>query len=289
MNPSKRPSLSLKVALVTLSAAALYAPQLKATTILYPDFSDLSGLQLNGATASIGNPVGSALRLTNNLGQGGSAFSTSSIALGVDVSFSTFFSFNISNPLGSTDTDNLVGADGIVFVVQTVSNTAGGIGGGIGYDGLLNSVGVEFDTWNNGGIDNNDGNHIGIDIGGSVASVALAHVNDPMNTGNTFYSWIDYNGTTNLLEARLSTTNSRPAAATLSYNVNLATVLGSNNAYVGFTSGTGSAGGNHDILNWEFRDTYNPVGVPDGGSTLALLGCALGGIGFVRRMLLHRA
>lgn len=37
------------------------------------------------------------------------------------------------------------GADGLVFVVQTNSNKVGG-GGGIGYQGIPNSVGVELDT-----------------------------------------------------------------------------------------------------------------------------------------------
>jgi hypothetical protein len=73
----------------------------------------------------------------------------------------------------------------------------------------------------------------------------------------------------------------RPLAPLLSANVNLATVLGSTNAFVGFTSGTGSAYGNHDILTWEFRDTFNPIVTPPGTgavpepSTYGLMG-ALG-------------
>jgi hypothetical protein len=270
-------------ALATLLALA--AP-LSATTISYPDFTSVGGLQLNGSTASISNPAtGNALRLTDALSQGGSAFSTNAISLASNVSFSTFFSFRISNPQGFVDTDGIQGADGIVFVVQTVANTAGGIGGGIGYQNLSNSVGIEYDTWNNGGIDGNDGNHIGIDLAGSVNSVARANIATPMNNGQDWFSWVDYDGVTDQLEVRLATTNARPVASTLSYTVNLATVLGSTNAFVGFTSGTGAAGGYHDILSWEFRDTYNPVTTPDGGTTIALFGLSLAGLGGLRHKL----
>jgi hypothetical protein len=269
-----------------LCLGVLSAASVQATTILYPDFSDISGLQRNGSTALIANPVatadGQVLRLTNGLSQSGSAFSQTAITLQNNNSFSTAFSFRISNPLGSSDVDGQ-GADGLVFVVQTVSNTAGGAGGGIGYSGIPRSVGVEFDTWNNGSWDDNDGNHLGIDIGGEINSVVQTHITPRMNDGNRWYAWVDYNGSTNELEARLSQANLRPVLATLSYNVNLVDVLQSSNAFVGFTSGTGSAGGNHDIINWEFRDTYNPVSTPDSGSTLALLGLALVGIGLRQR------
>jgi hypothetical protein len=253
----------------------------QAATISYPDFSSLTGLQRNGATAAISNPVGTSLRLTDNLSQSGSAFSTNAISLAANVSFSTYFKFNISNPIGISDADGQ-GADGIVFVVQTVSNTAGGSGGGIGYQGLLNSVGIEFDTWFNSGVDIN-GNHLGIDLNGNTNSVVSTPIATRMNNGQDWYSWVDYDGTTNLLEARLSMTNTRPVASTLSYTVDLASVLGSTNAFVGFTSGTGAAGGYHDILSWEFRDTYNPVGAPDGGATIVLLGIAFTGIVSLRR------
>ena len=37
-----------------------------------------------------------------------------------------------------------------MFVLQTVSSNVGGVGGGMGYVGIPNSVGIEFDNWNNG-------------------------------------------------------------------------------------------------------------------------------------------
>jgi hypothetical protein len=273
-------------------AAALSMAPASALTVSYPDFSDLSAFQQNGATAGIVDPVtdGSGrkvLRLTNALGQSGSAFLTNPINLANQASFSTFFTFNINNPLGSSDGDGQ-GADGIVFVVQTVSNTAGGGGGGIGYQGISQSVGVEFDTWNNGsGLnDPNNGNHVGINLGGSFNGPTQT-IATRMNNGSDWYAWVDYDGVNDLIEVRLSQTNSRPASATVSRTADLVVQLGQTTAFIGFTSGTGAAGGNHDIVNWQFRDDFQPIDpnpTPEPGS-LALLAIALTGLaGLGRRM-----
>lgn len=269
-----------------LGAAFLASLPAQALTFVYSDFSNLTQIQRNGSTAAITHPFvtgdGSVLRLTNGLSQSGSAFRTSAISLLNNYSFSTYFSFRISNPIGIGDEDG-VGADGLAFLVQTVSNNAGGSGGGIGYAGIANSLAVEFDTYNNGGWDDHNGNHVGINLGGNIDSVVQTPIATRMNNGARWYSWVDYNGSTNGLEVRLSQTALRPTAATLTHTVNLATVLGSSNAFVGFTSGTGGAGGNHDIIEWEFRDSFTPVGVPEGGSTFALLLAAIGGLGLAAR------
>lgn len=198
------------------------------------------------------------LRLTNTVSQAGSAFLAEAITLANDASFSSFFVFEISDPVGASDADG-VGADGLVFVVQTVSNTAGGSGGGIGYFGLNNSVGVEFDTWDNGANDGSNGNHVGIDINGDTNSVVRANISPRMNDGGNWYAWVDYEGVTNTLEVRLSQVNVRPAGATLSHVVDLAAVLGQTDAFVGFTSGTGAAGGKHDIRSWTFINEFQPI------------------------------
>lgn len=278
----KRNSISkiaLGCALATCTSAA------SATTILYNDFSDLSGLTLNGATASLTPNADNTLRLTDGLSQSGSAFSTNSISLASDVSFSTAFSFNISDPIGISDQDGQ-GADGLTFTLQTNSNTAGGTGGGLGYSGITNSFAVEFDTWNNGSWDDHSGNHVGINLNGNVNSVLQTNVSTRMNNGQDWFAWIDYNGITDLLEVRLAEVDLRPTTALLAYTVDLTNVLGSNNAYAGFTSGTGAAGGQHDILDWQFNAEYDPidnVGEVPAPASLALVVAGLAAFRMTRR------
>lgn len=263
----------------TLAIALSFAVSASAfaTTINFTDFSSTAGLQLNGnAATAVDGSARNVLRVTPALGgQAGSVFSTSAVTLASNVSFSTKFAFNFNNQGNG-------GADGLVFVVQTVANTAGGAGGGIGYFGLPSSVGIEFDNWNNGFGDGYSDNHVGIDLNGSINSVAL-NTSLPviLDSGNDLFSWVDYNGATNLLEVRLSNVDSRPASSILSYTVNLATVLGTPNAFVGFTSGTGAAWANHDVISWEFRDTYAPVGGPPSNNVPEPMSLMLVGLGLV--------
>jgi Ca2+-binding RTX toxin-like protein len=230
------------------------------TLFNFDDFSDTSNLTFNSSAkkATSFDGQSSVIRLTDSGWQNGSAFLTSPISLSNDASFSTFFQFQITDPGGWTDTDG-VGADGIVFVIQTVANNVGGGGAGIGYEGIPNSLGIEFDTWNNGGIDGDSGNHVGINLNGNIDSVKRLNVETRLNDGNIWNSWVDYNGATDLLEVRLSQTQERPADPLLSYNVDLPLVLGKTDAFIGFTSGTGLASGDHDILSWKFNDVYNPI------------------------------
>jgi hypothetical protein len=269
-------------ALFTAASLAI-GPGSTASAVTFNDFADLSDFTLNGATASI-NTGGQGvvglggdrvLRLTNGLGQSGGAFLTDPFSLAADASFSSFFRFQFHDSNGISDADGQ-GADGIVFVVQPEAADVGSSGGGIGYAGINPSVGVEFDTYNNASQDNSNGNHIGIDLNGSDTNTYQTNIATRFNNGEVWYAWVDYDGSTDTLEARVSQTNLRPVSATVSRTVDLVSVLGQTNAFIGFTSGTGAASNDHDILSWQFEGAFNPLDtsletIPGDGGTVDFL------------------
>jgi hypothetical protein len=270
------------VALGTLGTIGAFlgaASPILAQTVVYPDFSNVSGLQINGNAFQNGNQ----LTLTNAVaGQGGSAFSLTTIALTPNASFSTFFQFDIQGRGGLGG-----GADGLTFTVQTNANNVGGGGGGLGYSGINNSMAVEFDTFDND--EPGGSNHVGIDINGSVNSVATTGLLSPdFDNGGYWYAWVDYDGSTNNLAVRWSQTNVRPGAAMLSATENLSAILGNTNVYVGFTAGTGGGWGQHNIDSWNFVNEFEDQGAPPPTATpepatLALTFTGLALVGLVRR------
>jgi hypothetical protein len=257
-----------QVVLFTMLGIAGRTP---ARTIVFDDFSDVSSLTLNGSAAQAITADGAVLRLTPALGnQSGSAFSTQTIN---GVTFSTYFRFRISNAGGAYlwDDNPDLGADGLVFVSQPVSASLGGTGQAIGYGGISPSVGVEFDTWHNGWNNDPDSNHLGIDLNGDVyhdpTAFYAVSVIPRFDDANIWHAWVDYDGTT--LEVRASQSGTRPALPTLTRDVDIPSLLGATDVYVGFTSGTGNNWGDHDLVYWEYRDEHDPI-IPE-PSTWALL------------------
>ncbi len=267
--------------LAAAAMAALAASPAAAVELNFSDFSSTAGLQLNGDAAAANDGTRDVLRVTPALlGQSGSVFSTNAITLGADYSFSTRFTFNVNQ-----QDDAFGGADGLVFVLQTNANSVGGGGGGIGYEGIPNSLGVEFDDFNNGSGDGDSGNHAGIDFNGDVNS-AFLNTSLPflLSSGSDLTAWIDYDGALGNLQVRLGNSLDR-SAATLLFDQALTLDLGGTDAFAGFTSGTGSGWANHDVVSWTFRDTFEPVistSVPE-PANWALLIMGFGGMGAALR------
>ena len=224
--------------------------------VLYEDFSSTDGLTLNEmATVGVNEPDGRALWITPAIYDSwGSAFTTDKVNIS---QFSTSFTFRITPSYG---------ADGLVFVIQSESASAGGsIGGSLGYSGISPSIGVEFDTYYNTEWNDPSGNHVGININGpnhGEDSPYTISVSPDFDDGNLWHVWIDYDGSE--LTVSASEQTERPDNPLLTRSLDLFSILGGNTAYVGFTAATGAEKANHMITSWSYTAVPEP-------STMVLL------------------
>ncbi|MGI9515637.1 MAG: PQQ-dependent sugar dehydrogenase, partial [Pirellulaceae bacterium] len=257
--------------------AALLAPRTALITIMdddyilpiFADFNGASGLSLNGSATISGD----RLRLTAAAGdEAGSGWYVDPLPINVDTSFQTSFAFQISGGDGSA------GADGLAFVIQnsTEGASALGIAGqGLGFGGVGNSLAIEFDTWDNSG-DPND-NHISLVLDGDTANaIETRSPSFNLNDGNPVYVWVDYNGLREELSVYLSQTSTKPTEILLFANVDLFSIVG-NQAFLGFSAGTGGATNIHEILNWDINlDVPPQVNPPGPGDELESVEVATG-------------
>lgn len=81
------------------------------------------------------------------------------------MSLSKPFSVELSIRVGCEDEG---GADGMVFVFAPQSNRLGWVGEGIGFAGLVPSVGIEIDTWQNFHLNDPAEDHLSIMLNGRI-------------------------------------------------------------------------------------------------------------------------
>jgi hypothetical protein len=261
------------------------APTAVAQSPSFTDFSSTTNLTPNGsAVAPVNNGTSNVLRLTPAaMSEAGSAWFN--IQQPVSGGFTTVFKFQFTQ--GSNPP-----ADGIAFVIQNSGSglsALGQAGGSIGYadgglpcgdvsppcGGIPDSLAVEFDTFDNDGATADpNGNHIAVQSCGIGQRNSPAHgtnaggflpcpIGAPvipaftMSDGAVHTVIIDYTPPTCNGDCGLGTltvnldgapTNVLTTPVTLENEMN----LNSGNAWVGFTSGTGTLFENHDILSWTF-------------------------------------
>jgi len=279
-------------AILALAAAA--APQAQAGIVI--NYSDFTGACGDGTLTCVGSAAtaGNALRLTTaTSSQAGAGYSTTAIALGAGATFSTSFQFRLSQA-GGIDP-----ADGITFVLAQATSGLGSVGGGMGYQGVPNSVAIEFDTYDNGELGGS--NHVGLDRNGSLSSSPVAspygvgvcnlfgnsYLNDGcMSNGKVWSAFINYDGTTQKLNVSVQQQGLALIQLISDYSIDIASFLGSNSAYVGFTAATGAGVQNHDILSWQLANdtSITPGGnVPEPAGLALLAAAGLAALGAGRR------
>ena len=79
--------------------------------------------------------------------------------------------------LGCIDAE---GADGIVFGFQPISTSVGVAGGGIGFEGIVPSIGIEFDTWQNTSLGDPTFDHIALVRDGNMNHNSASTLEGPL-------------------------------------------------------------------------------------------------------------
>lgn len=226
-------------------------------------------LNFNGNNVTVQKNTNKGLVMTTSTGQASSIFLKEQLkANEINPGFSTYFVMNVYRL-------NPGPADGYVFVIAADSNSLGASGGGLGYTGIANSVGVEFDFYDNGGE-----NLASSDIftnGQSSASAGVVFDGSFINQWATksagqlvraFHTWIEYDHSQTRLELRVTPSNEenpasnrpiRPVNALISRVINLTQI--SNYFYAGFTAATGGLAQQMTLKSWYLSNSYIAGGI----------------------------
>lgn len=191
---------------------------------------------LNGSATSQG---GGCYQLTSDApGQSGNIFSQNTIDL------TQPFSLDARLFFGCKDVN---GADGMVFIFATTNTALGVGGGGLGYQGITPSIGIEYDDYFNSEFGDPTSDH--------MAVISMGDVNH--NTANTLAGPEAINNIEDCMEHCFEVTwdpvSMRLTAILDDYQIGISadivnTIFGGNpNVYYGFSSGTGGLSNIHRV------------------------------------------
>jgi hypothetical protein len=273
-------------------AAACGAASSQAAVISYGDFSSTTGLTVVGSAGTVNTADGTVMRLTPDQGsRSGAFYSTNSLQLGSNATFSTTFQFRMTHAGGTP-------ADGLAFVLAASPTGLGSSGQGMGYQGVNHSFAIEFDTYDNGFYDSYSNNHVAVSANGSFITstpvfpygqnYCFGNTVGCMSNGDLWTVTVGYDGA-NLSVSLLDPASGASFAALQNYQVDIASILGTNQAYAGFTAATGALSENHDIIKWTFADTaVVPSDVPE-PATAWIVGLGLAAMAARRRVAKQRS
>jgi autotransporter-associated beta strand protein len=226
--------------------------------------SNGAGWQFNGTVSAAAN----VLSIASNAGnQAGSAFFLTQQS--VTNGFTASFTYTAAGART---------ADGATFVVQNSTNgaaaigstngsnvsTGAGLGGALGYGGMLNSAAIELNIFPN--------NTIGTRFGSNGATGGPYLNSDPVNlaSGDAIKVTVEYSGGTTLAETMLDTVTGQSYFTSYALATPLSTILNGNNAFIGFTGATGGSTATHQIGSFVFSNALTPYTAVTYTNTVAL-------------------
>jgi hypothetical protein len=227
------------------------------TIFTYTNFSSVAGLTINGNSEQDSPVLLVAPPVTDQIG---SVFYTNQV--NVAQGFTTMFTMQIIPSSSSYTT-----ADGLAFVIQNSSvNAIGDDTGQPGYEGIADSLAVEFDTFQNLQLDDPNNNHVGIQSCGTAPN-SLNHGGTcnlglqptlplTLADGNPHQVVITYMPTGGCSGGNLSISIDKQKILSSTLNLSTLLSLSGNDAWVGFTGGSGAAWESGIIKSW----TYASVG-----------------------------
>lgn len=178
-------------------------------------------------------------------------------------SFSTFFTFSINNLNPSS-----IGG-GLAFVVSPDDKLIGDAGAFMGImdaeGGQNGVVAVEFDTLMDVEFKDINGNHVGLDVNSMISTQAgdLETVGVDLKSGDLINSWVDYSGSTQLINVFVSYSNLKPKEPIISAIVDLNEYIVNDSIFVGFSGSTQGSTEIHTIEWWSFSSSFDDTPSPN--------------------------
>lgn len=206
-------------------------------------YLDAEELQLVGTARKA--PTLVALTSADQQGAAGAVFLTQRISTH---SFRADFTFRVVPGLPGGETS----ADGFTFAIAESPAAVGGAFADLGYGGIQpGGFAVEFDTWNNGvPTSDPDGNHLGLDLNGSVNSRYAVPLPIQIDDGLPHKAIITYENTVQGGHVTVSVDGELFMDVT-------DPLIGIPDGYFGFTASTGAGTAEHRIESFRLL-TANP-------------------------------
>ena len=218
------------------------------------------------ASSSYNLPIysGNEIVMTTGTAQASAFFFNEKIIL--NNGFSTYFEIKQYRTSESTP------ADGLVFVLSGNTNSIGASGGGLGYLGLSNSIGVTFDNYKNTGEPNpvfttvyTDGDTSELWNGTEVIQYDPSFLTDYSSSSinslvRTYKVWLNYDLSNRNLHFKININNTISTYIFSGVDV-------PDEFYAGFTAATGGSSVKFAIPTWYFSNSYYSDGINPTSST----------------------